>query len=70
MTDFEENPKGAQKMNDLDITATHALVTLVFMGITWFTGRLTGYARGHEDGYREGRSVGYTRGIAERSAKR
>lgn len=57
-------------MNDLDITLTHSLVTLAFMGITWFVGRVTGYARGHEDGKREGRFQGYKRGIGERHAQR
>ena len=57
-------------MNDLDITAGHALVTLAFMGIAWITGRLTGYARGHEDGQRQGRIQGYSRGIGERHAQR
>lgn len=57
-------------MNDLDITAGHALVTLAFMGIAWISGRLTGYARGHEDGQRQGRIQGYSRGIGERNAQR
>lgn len=57
-------------MNDLDISTTHSIVTLVFMGIAWFTGRLTGYARGHEDGKRQGRIQGYSRAIGERDGRR
>ena len=70
MTDFEGNPKRGKRMTDLDFSIGHSLATLGFMGITWIVGRLTGYARGHEDGYREGRFTGYERGIAERNAKR
>lgn len=57
-------------MNDLDITTGQILVTLVFMGIAWFTGLVIGYARGHEDGKRQGRIQGYSRGLSERNAQR
>ena len=68
MTDFEGNPKGVAQMNDLDFSVANSLATLFFMGITWWVGRLTGYARGHEDGTRQGRIQGYSRGIAANHA--
>lgn len=57
-------------MNDLDLSIGQIIVTLVFMGIAWIIGRLTGYATGHEDGKRQGRIQGYSRGIGERNAQR
>lgn len=57
-------------MSDLEFSIGHSLATIAFMGIAWFSGRLTGYARGHEDGKRQGRIQGYSRAIGERDAQR